>query len=273
MLQERVQFTAITPEMAKKMLENNAKNRRIDQNRVNAYVEAMLAGEWKCDQNTFAIYEDGNIADGQHRLMAIWLGGITLDNCMIIHGVKNDSLFDVGQQRTTAQNLAIRGELGEVKNINTLVGIANYILTYNRSEHKKNDYVIENFLKKYRYPLDVVMRSLCAKKVPRISIAPVAAAFVVALISGVPCDMIEGMCESLVSGVALESYKLPIIALRNRLLQSSNQSNSKLSRDEKFLMTQRVISAVISHENLRIVKAVSKPIWVIEEMKKAGGFA
>lgn len=273
MLQERVQFTSITPEMAKTMLEKNGRNRRIDQRRVNAYAQAMSAGEWKSELNTFAVYEDGNIADGQHRLMAIWLGGITLDNCMIISDVKNDSLFDVGQARTTAQNILIRGNVCEMTQMNERVAIAKFLLTYRNGITKPNDFVVENFVRKYNFAIDTVVKKLHSKKVSKVSTAPVGAALVVALVNGVSLELIEEVCEALVSGVVLEPYKLPIIVLRNRLLQSNTREMSRNGRIEKFLITQRVIAAVISREKLTTIRAISKPIWEIEEMKKEGDAA
>jgi hypothetical protein len=84
----------VTPKLAKELLLKNNANRKITDNRVNVYASDMRNGRWKENTAEFIkITDDGDILDGQHRLLAI----IQADTCItlqIAYGVSK-SVFDV----------------------------------------------------------------------------------------------------------------------------------------------------------------------------------
>ena len=68
----------ISPEIAKVMLDKNVRNRRVRVNSVKRWERAMRSGEWKVSPQGIIFAKDGNLLDGQHRLMALIETGATL---------------------------------------------------------------------------------------------------------------------------------------------------------------------------------------------------
>ena len=61
----------VTPEIAKRWLEQNRGNRSINQKQVDTIAKDILAGDFDTTHQGIAIATDGTLLDGQHRLLAI----------------------------------------------------------------------------------------------------------------------------------------------------------------------------------------------------------
>lgn len=99
----------ITPVLAKELLLKNNSNRRVTKDTVALYANDMRCGRWKEDTAEFIkIADDGDILDGQHRLLAI----IESDTCINFQVAFNvsKSVFDVldtGKVRSSADVFSI----------------------------------------------------------------------------------------------------------------------------------------------------------------------
>ena len=97
---------------AKKLLELNSKNRRINIKRVLEYAEVMSKGKWELNGQSILISSDNIIIDGQHRLMAIARqnDGVSIQT-MIGFGLKPTAFdtIDMGKKRSASDLLTIRG--------------------------------------------------------------------------------------------------------------------------------------------------------------------
>lgn len=94
----------ITPSMAKSILENNFKNRRVDPRRVDQYASDMLNGKWKTNTGeTIKITKSGKFADGQHRLHAVIKANVPIE-FEVRTGVNDDAIdvIDTGKSRSTS---------------------------------------------------------------------------------------------------------------------------------------------------------------------------
>lgn len=90
----KTQILSISPEIAKKLLATNKINRRPKTPVIKRYAELMKNGEWKEGTGeAIKISINGNLIDGQHRLMAIVLSNITLSFLYISE--LDESIFDV----------------------------------------------------------------------------------------------------------------------------------------------------------------------------------
>ena len=101
----------ITPVMASTWLLCNAKNRTVSQHTVNLYVRAMQNNEWRETHQGIAFYEDGTLADGQHRLHAITQSGCTV-SMLVTTGLSKDTAYgiDANRPRSTNDIVRISGE-------------------------------------------------------------------------------------------------------------------------------------------------------------------
>jgi hypothetical protein len=110
----------LTPDIAKKMLENNPNNRSIRKSKVNTLANAIRRGEWVLTHQGIATSNDGTLIDGQHRCMAVIEADIPIPTLVttgisdpIFHAVDNhsargnhDYLSCVGYSSSEAKTIA-----------------------------------------------------------------------------------------------------------------------------------------------------------------------
>lgn len=123
----QAEVATITPDMAEKLLAKNTHNRNPKVSNLKKVVRALENGEWKLNGEAIKIALNGDILDGQHRLLAIVQTGLPMTT-LIIRGLENDTqeTMDGGSPRTAADALKLRGEA----NFTTLAAVAKKICTY-----------------------------------------------------------------------------------------------------------------------------------------------
>lgn len=101
----------ITPDVAVQMLECNVKNRNVSDFTVERYAKDMQWGDWQLTGGAIVFNTQGQLDDGQHRLLACVRSGVPFDT-VVIRGTepKAQDMMDGGRKRSNADVLAIRGE-------------------------------------------------------------------------------------------------------------------------------------------------------------------
>jgi len=120
----------VTPALAKRYLDRNINNRKLNVNRVAVLAKAMQRGEWQFNGDTIRIAKSGRLLDGQHRLSAICESGIP-QRCIIVDGL-NDGTFttiDTGASRKAGQMLSMLGQ----RNANVLAATSLMVLNMEAS--------------------------------------------------------------------------------------------------------------------------------------------
>lgn len=121
----------ITPEIAKRYLEQNRLNyRKLNPKLVAKYAKDMADENWTQEHpQGIAFDKDGNLGDGQHRLRAIAASGVTI-RMWVLRGCDPAALYDVdrGQIRTEADLLRSRGFREDV-DTRRAISVARYMLT------------------------------------------------------------------------------------------------------------------------------------------------
>lgn len=100
----------ITPEIAERLLKNNVNNRPINTSRVKALAQDMALGKWGLNGETIKIYNDGTLADGQHRLSACVMSGVPFQT-YIVRNLQKEVLptIDCGEKRSLVHSLKMKG--------------------------------------------------------------------------------------------------------------------------------------------------------------------
>jgi len=91
----------VTPEVAEAWLRFNTRNRNLSPTVVKRYVSEMKSGNWEYTGDTIRFDVLGRMLDGQHRLTAVVLAGVTI-KVLLVTGLA-PSVFDkidTGKQRT-----------------------------------------------------------------------------------------------------------------------------------------------------------------------------
>ena len=102
--------TMITPDMAKEILAKNTKNRRVNKNIVKRYARDMVEGRWKFNGASVLISDEGELIDGQHRLLACIRSGVTFP-AYIVRGLEENVrvTVDSGRKRSAGDAIQLGG--------------------------------------------------------------------------------------------------------------------------------------------------------------------
>ena len=162
----KIEKQLITPQIAEQLLKNNSMNRRTKQPVIQRYTNEMLAGRWKSDTGELIkISKDGNILDGQHRLIAICKSGISL--YFHIAYECDPEIFDVidsGSLRNTTDAFHVKG----IKHDNIIPSIIStyYSLREGRSRNTQVHFkptttvILDEYYKNEDYWQDVARNSV-----------------------------------------------------------------------------------------------------------------
>lgn len=105
-----ISIETITPKKAEQWLSVNTSNRKLREGVAERYAADMKAGKWTQCITPIAFYEDGELADGQHRLWAIVESGVAVQLPVMRGLSRDDGLnIDTGLNRTLVDNAKISG--------------------------------------------------------------------------------------------------------------------------------------------------------------------
>lgn len=104
------EVVAITPGIAKHIMEANADNRTLRNSAVWTIANDIENGRWQMNGEPIIVAQDGFLNDGQHRLSGIIESGKTVE-AIVTFGVSRDSRFtlDLGRSRTVGDHLGMEG--------------------------------------------------------------------------------------------------------------------------------------------------------------------
>ena len=112
----------ITPTIAKVLLKANVKNRTVRRSRVEQYKADIINGRWAQNGEAICFKKNGQLADGQHRLVAISEAGVTVKmNVAVGCDDNGDHTYDSGLNRTNADTFKYH----DIANYNNVSAIAN----------------------------------------------------------------------------------------------------------------------------------------------------
>lgn len=110
------QWFNVDPALATKWLENNFRNRPVKEDVVQAYARDMINGVWVPTHQGIAFNDRDELIDGQHRLLAIVMSGLTI-RMMVTFGLPSEipqkemttmDAVDRGRTRSVADQLKIQ---------------------------------------------------------------------------------------------------------------------------------------------------------------------
>jgi hypothetical protein len=138
-------FETITPEIAKKWLNNNADNQRdINRANVSQYAREMKQGNWYHDKGECVKFSaKGRLLDGQHRLHGVILSDIAV-TMLVMRNINDDhiSAMDLGKRRNLKDILKVNQiqcpvGIGETT-LSTLTTGLWYLSDYIKKAHNVN---------------------------------------------------------------------------------------------------------------------------------------
>lgn len=105
---KQARIVTMTPEWAAELLAKNPKNRSLSKNAVTVLSRDLLSGNFRFNGDAIRVKEDGELADGQHRLEACVKTGVSFTT-LLVEGLNDEDVatLDRGRPRAVGDNLAI----------------------------------------------------------------------------------------------------------------------------------------------------------------------
>lgn len=106
----KTEVKTITPAKAKEMLKHNVMNRSVRDNTVTKYASAMKRDQWVMNGEAICFDNEGNLLDGQHRLLAVIKADKPIQ-FLIVRGIEKHafSTYNQGKTRSASDVLGIAG--------------------------------------------------------------------------------------------------------------------------------------------------------------------
>jgi hypothetical protein len=240
----RVQIVDMTPGLAQALLEHNRKNRRVSSARVEVYARDMAAGRWQFNNQGVALGLEGELYDGQHRLLAVLQAGVTVP-MLVVSGLDASARTTIDQGRTRSMGDLMRIVDGR-QNGSTIVSWFRTIesLTAKRRIPLSHGMVQEQLAK---YDASVQWFLANAPRRRELTRASVVGALLYA--HRVAPEEVERFTKRYLNGIDLGQGS-PVLALRNYMTQRLHDDPRALS-----LKTLRCVLAELRSERIERIFA------------------
>lgn len=256
----------ITPTKATEYLNDNKANRHLRNSLVTKYAGDMKNQRWTDCPEPISFYDDGDIADGQHRLWAIVESGCTIP-FLVLRGLSRAAGLNIntGAGRTLVDNARICGRDDHLSH--ALIATARmYALGAKQRGAQSNGQRLE-YVERHREPCDWAVSNGPSGKGLRNAV--VLAAVARAYASGEDEDRLKRFGEVVGKGFAEGDADSAAIALRNYMM-SNRLVFSPAEYRELFLKVQNAIHYFMRRKRLVIIKTVSDEAYPLSKCRKRG---
>lgn len=252
----KVTYENITPLKATKMLERNHLNRKIYQAMVEQYANDMKSGKWGYCTAPIALYDNGEIADGQHRLWAVIESNRSQKFC-VMRGVRQaDGLnIDMGKGRTVVDAVKISGLDTITSNlVSATRSIEEGVASHGRSSNAEKLRIID----KHRAAGMFVIGHVYGKKIGN---GAIMGAVGRAWYKVEDKDKLIRYCEVLRTGQSNGLHESAAVTMRNYLLSAEANLASSALWVDTFKRAQRTIQAFVAGRQLLAIRAQDNEIY------------
>ena len=260
------ELTVVTPDQAIAWLENtNTNNRKVSDKHVQRLSRDMTDGKWRLTHHGIAFGPDGNLLDGQHRLWAICMAGVSVE-MFVWRNVDPNAMMaiDCGKTRSMADILNIAGENGDVTN-HHLAALRAMLAGYGNPP-TSSPAEVSQLLQVHQDAIDFAVSNLpTVTSAQGINTASTRAVVARAYYT-VDHNLLKDFCRKLTIGIVTSPDEAVIVALRLHL--QANRGSSYSQRVQRYGRAQRVLSAWLRGENpSRIYPASIEHFPLPEEVK------
>lgn len=260
----KTEVVRITPSMAQKWLDTcNKNNRNLRPFLAEKYARDMDTGHWDLTHQGIAFYDDGILADGQHRLQAIVLCGKTIP-MMVTKNLPRQSSQAIDQNAPRQMHDVIQIAGGPSWVDKDIVAIARTVML--RFSARSNfcqatPTEIIDFIKKHAEPLQYVA-SLSPRKKRYLTSASMSSVYFCAIMAGENRAKVARFAEVIFGGEITGQHENAAIRLREYLLSNSAAWGGS-DRIDTAKRAQRALKSFLKDQPLARLYAPDEFIYPI----------
>lgn len=225
----KAEVMTVTPKMAQDILEHNNANRNINRYAVRQYARDMKTGLWKLGGQGISISSSGRLLDGQHRLYAIIEANVPVTMLVCTDVDCTNVNFDSGRKRTFSDQYRISGNTASITN-RLGVGFVKLcrifandkVIPWTNLDYSMSFEEFDKFLNaNYDELVEFFNYMISGKGCPRgIKTATVFSTLwaIYKIDERFTKEEVIRVANILKTGITVETYDAPIVALRDKLI-------------------------------------------------------
>ncbi len=253
----------ITPEIAEDWLTNcNTHNRPLSDAHVDYLAGEMKAGRWRLTHQGIAFSSNRVLLDGQHRLWAVALSGVTVPMMVAVNEPPDVmEVLDTGKVRPVTHILTLTANMGLItKNI---MGTLHAMFLRRDSARRRSPGEERELLARHLDAVRFANEALSACKFPGVATAVTRGVLARAWYSADP-ERLREFAEALRNHRCGEDAGDPIRLLFDYLVKASS-GHARASRQEAYNKTERALSAFLNGERLTRLYAAPQELFPLPE--------
>lgn len=261
-MSEHIPVELVTPAKAEAWLNRNCTNRKMRPGVAERYASDMSNGRWTKCPVPISFYEDGELADGQHRLWAIVESGAS-QRFPVLRGLSRaDGLnLDTGLGRSIVDNAKISGIDGAITN--SIVAAARAIHNGGPVARVKGTSYSDKLamVEQHRSAAEWAVNNV--RRVRFLNNAVIHGAVGRAWYHETDKARLKRFCDVLGSGMADGMHESAAIALRNYLLSKGALASSSAMWYDTFTKAQNCIAHFMRNRSLTVLKKQSDEVYAL----------
>jgi len=258
------EYMVVTPELAKKWLSTNDRNRMPTKRELKKVEYDLIHGEFHLTHQAIAIDPNGILFDGQHRLMAIVNTGIAAPLTVAFNAPRNTKI-DIGTRRTCKQSMYMAGavEKGSIEYDTLTYPLIKFMVFQAINEERSVIMTADNFHSMYlRFkPIIDPVVEIVRKASGRCRSAAILYAMVCAYNSGVSKETLEKWHKIVETGdfyVPDNDYLTKVgrgvLSFRKYINEDSSSRGATVADKERTM--KKAMSSIRNYATNRIVSFV-----------------
>jgi len=252
-MKESIRKERITPRKAKKILSKvNNGNRNISNYYVDSYAVDMKNHKWSLNNQLIAFDVDGNLVDGQHRLMAVIRSGVPITT-YVMYGLDRNSVIetiDKGRPRSIAHTLQM---VDHMKYTSEITSACRTIVALACGQTRSTTALIRHVYDLYEKEINLVVTNMESAK--RLKLGSVLAAMVIG--AKVDSEKTIEFEQQYFSGEGLTKTD-PAYRFREYMLRLSGEMGTQTRRFKAPLICLSMIKRHINNEPVKYIRYDSK---------------
>jgi hypothetical protein len=226
----------------------NTHNRKLVDGHVERLMREMKAGRWRLTHQGIAFSTNRVLLDGQHRLWAVSLSGVTVPMRVFFNeSVESLEAIDAGQARTNDQIITLAGGLGAVSRteLATLRAMMTGLDCYNRMTAGEEAELLARHREAITFAHEILPAARFRGVASAITRGVLARAFYSADLGG-----LRHFADVLRSGVADGNRDQSIAILLKFLMATGRGVCGRPEAREKYGKTERALQAYLTGEQI-----------------------
>lgn len=254
----------VTPAIADAWIcDCNTHNRKLVDAHVDRLAGEMKAGRWRLTHQGIAFSTNRVLLDGQHRLWAVVLSGVTVP-LRVFFNEQAEGLgaIDAVQARSNDQIITLAGGHGEVgrRELATLRAMTTGLGTYTRMTAGEE----AEILSQHRAAVDFALEILPAARFRGVATAVTRAVLARAFYSADP-GKLRHFASVLQSGVATSQQDQPISLLLKFLMDAAQGHRGRPEVRERYGKAERALQAFLASESLSRLYAATAELFPLPD--------